>query len=248
MATPKIGYAEAANWMARDVDNETLIYRRFDELATRNLLYLLSELLSLEHQLNELDREDADDEDMDWQMVVCDWEKLGEIVHASNASTVDEMKASKAKTRAELIEKLRQKLEEYYRTLLQQSEIAKLKRPNNRVLSAFKAWFTGVSELSGRETEILNDANDLVALNPAQETDYLSEFLRRKWPIKADARENGVRIGRYEEHSISIAVAVISTLIAAILLIGSIFISSRTTLPSLVSSHSSHPYSPSASG
>ncbi|EQB45488.1 hypothetical protein CGLO_15629 [Colletotrichum gloeosporioides Cg-14] len=117
MATPRIGYAEAASWMARDVDNETLVYRRFDELATRNLLYLQSELLSLEHQLNELDREDAEDEDMDWQMVVCDWEKLGEL---------------------------------------------------------------------------------------------------------ADARENGVRIGRYEEHSISIAVAVISTLIAAILLIGSI--------------------------
>ncbi|KAF0325521.1 hypothetical protein GQ607_007272 [Colletotrichum asianum] len=181
MATPKIGYAEAASWMARDVDNETLIYRRFDELATRNLLYLQSELLSLEHQLNELDREDAEDEDMDWQMVVCDWEKLGELVHSSDTNAADDMQASKAKIRAKLIEKLRQKLEEYYKTLLRQSEIAKLRRPNHRVLSAFKAWFSG-----------------------------------------ADARENGVRIGRYEEHSISIAVAVISTLIAAILLIGSI--------------------------
>ncbi|KAF3807653.1 hypothetical protein GCG54_00007386 [Colletotrichum gloeosporioides] len=222
MATPRIGYAEAASWMARDVDNETLVYRRSDELATRNLLYLQSELLTLEHQLDELDREDAEDEDMDWQMVVCDWEKLGEIVHASDASTADNMQASKANIRAELVDKLRRKLEEYHKTLLRQSEIAKLKRPNDRVLSAFKAWFTGVSELSGRETEILNDANDLVALNPAQETDYLSECLRRKWPIKADARENGVQIGRYEEHSVSVAVALISTLIAAILLIGSI--------------------------
>ncbi|KAF4853530.1 hypothetical protein CGCSCA4_v002346 [Colletotrichum siamense] len=222
MAAQRIGYAEAANWMARDVDNETLIYRRFDELGTRNLLYLQSELLNIEHRLNELDREDAEDEDMDWQMVVCDWEKLGEIVYASGAVAAEEIQASKAKARAQLVEKLCQKLEEYHKTLLRQSEIAKLKRPNNRVLDAFKAWFTGVSELSGRETEILNDANDLVALNPAQETDYLSEFLRRKWPIKADARENGVQIGRYEERSISIAVAVISTLIAATLLIGSI--------------------------
>ncbi|KAK1851575.1 hypothetical protein CCHR01_05773 [Colletotrichum chrysophilum] len=222
MANLKIGYAEAANWMARDVDNETLIYRRFDELATRNLLYLQSEMLSIEHQLSELDKEDAEDEDMDWQMVVCDWEKLGDLVYSSQASTASNIQTSKAKTRADLIKKLRQKLEEYYKALLRQSEIAKLKRPNNRVLGAFKAWFTGVSELSGRETEILNNDGDLVALNPAQETDFLLEYLRRKWPIKADARENGVRIGRYEEHSISIAVAVISTLIAAILLIGSI--------------------------
>ncbi|KAH9238673.1 hypothetical protein K456DRAFT_32142 [Colletotrichum gloeosporioides 23] len=218
MATQKIGYAEAANWMARDVDNETLIYRRFDELATRSLLYLQSELLSLENQLNEFDREDAEDEDMGWQMVVCDWEKLEGLIH----SEADDIQTSKAKARAELIERMRLKLEEYYKTLLRQSEIAKLKRPNDRVLSVFRAWITGVSELSGREREILNGANDLVALNPAQETDFLSEFLRRKWPVKADEQENGVRIGRYEEHSISIAVALISTLIAAILLIGSI--------------------------
>ncbi|KAF4905254.1 hypothetical protein CGCFRS4_v000820 [Colletotrichum fructicola] len=161
MTTHKIGYAEVANWMARDVDNETLIYRRFDELAARNLLYLQSELLGLENQLNELDKQDAEDEDMDWQ-------------------------------------------------------------PKRRVLEAFKAWFTGVSELSGRERDILENANDLIALNPAQETDFLSEYLRRNWPVKADTKQNGVQIGRYEERSISIAVAVISTLIAAILLIGSI--------------------------
>lgn len=100
MTAQRIGYAEAANWMARDVDNETLIYRRFDELGTRNLLYLQSELLSLEHRLNELDREDAEDEDMDWQMVVCDWEKLGKIVHSSEAVAADEIQASKARARA----------------------------------------------------------------------------------------------------------------------------------------------------
>ncbi|KAF4838674.1 hypothetical protein CGCTS75_v000190 [Colletotrichum tropicale] len=39
---------------------------------------------------------------------------------------------------------------------------------------------------------------------------------------QTDTKQNGVQIGRYEERSISIAVAVISTLIAATLLIGSI--------------------------
>ncbi|KAF4870207.1 hypothetical protein CGCSCA1_v010531 [Colletotrichum siamense] len=222
MATHKIGYAEAANWMARDVDNETLIYRRFDELAARNLLHLQSELLSLEYELNELDKQDAEDEDMDWQMVVCDWELLDDLAQSRTTGTGDEIQVSKAKARAELAAKLRHKLEEYYETLLRQSEIAKLDRPKKRVLEAFKAWFTGVSELSGRERDILDNAKDLVALNPAQETDFLSEYLRRNWPLKTDTKQNGVQIGRYEERSISIAVAVISTLIAAFLLIGSI--------------------------
>ncbi|KAF4814759.1 hypothetical protein CGCSCA5_v007596 [Colletotrichum siamense] len=222
MTTHKIGYAEVANWMARDVDNETLIYRRFDELAARNLLYLQSELLGVENQLNELDKQDAEDEDMDWQMVVCDWERLDDLVQSSNTSTADHIQISKARARKELAAKLRRKLEEYYETLIRQSEIAKLHRPKRRVLEAFKAWFTGVSELSGRERDILENANDLIALNPAQETDFLSEYLRRNWPVKTDTKQNGVQIGRYEERSISIAVAVISTLIAAILLIGSI--------------------------
>ncbi|KAI8269736.1 hypothetical protein K4K58_000777 [Colletotrichum sp. SAR11_239] len=159
MATHKIGYAEAANWMARDVDNETLIYRRFDELAARNLLHLQSELLSLEYELNELDKQDAEDEDMDWQMVVCDWELLDDLAQSRTIGTGDEIQVSKAKARAELAAKLRHKLEEY--------------------------------------------------------------LLEEKLALK-DTKQNGVQIGRYEERSISIAVAVISTLIAAILLIGSI--------------------------
>ncbi|KAF4927806.1 hypothetical protein CGCVW01_v002293 [Colletotrichum viniferum] len=114
MATHKIGYAEAANWMARDVDNETLIYRRFDELAARNLLRLQSELPSLEDQLNELDKQDAEDEDMDWQMIICDWELLDDLVRSQDTGTGDEIQVSKAKARAELAAKLRHKLEEYF--------------------------------------------------------------------------------------------------------------------------------------
>lgn len=86
----------------------------------------------------------------------------------------------------------------------------------------------------------LNASSDLVALNTLPEADYLSLFLRQHWlakvrtssaefirrsaymPQEELSRDGLHRIGRFNEKFISIAVAVISILVAAILLIGSI--------------------------
>jgi hypothetical protein len=70
--------------------------------------------------------------------------------------------------------------------LLLQSEIAKLKRPNKRVLDAYRQWFKKpYPALGGQAKTFLDASNDLVALNTSPETDYLSLFLRRHWPAKA---------------------------------------------------------------
>lgn len=72
--------------------------------------------------------------------------------------------------------------------LLLQSEIAKLKRPNQRVLDTFRQWFkTPYPALGGQTKTFLDAPNDLVALNTSPATDYLSLFLRRHWPAKASA-------------------------------------------------------------
>lgn len=34
------GFPAVAAWIARDLDNETFIFRKFDELTARNLLHL----------------------------------------------------------------------------------------------------------------------------------------------------------------------------------------------------------------
>ena len=44
------GYPALAKWIARDPDNETLIFRRFDRLAARNILHLQAQLIALEKQ------------------------------------------------------------------------------------------------------------------------------------------------------------------------------------------------------
>lgn len=55
------GYPSFSKFIARDKD--AAIYRRFENLSSRNLLYLQSELHDLERQLEEIDHEDAKDID-----------------------------------------------------------------------------------------------------------------------------------------------------------------------------------------
>jgi len=98
------GFADVARWITLDPDNETLIYRKFDELAARNLLYLQSELLVLENQLNELDVRDALSEDMDLKDAARTWETMMHRYETSNEET---------RVRMDLIMRIRTKLKEY---------------------------------------------------------------------------------------------------------------------------------------
>jgi len=51
------GYPALAAWIARDPDNETFVFRKFDKLAARNLLCLQSELIELEREIDEQDEQ-----------------------------------------------------------------------------------------------------------------------------------------------------------------------------------------------
>jgi len=211
----KEGFADVARWIAVDPDNETFIYRKFDELAARNLLYLQSELLSFQKQLNELDKSDANSDDMDLKDASRTWETLTQQCDSGN---------EEARVRMDWIVRIRGKLKEYHEALLLQNEIAKLKRPNKRVLDVYRQWFKKpYPVLGGQAKTFLDASDDLVALNTSPEADYLSLFLRRHWPAKKELSRDGLHhIGRFNENSISIAVAVISIFVAAVLLVGSI--------------------------
>ncbi len=130
-------------------------------------------------------------------------------------------------------------------TLVLQSQVAALHRPNRRTLDAFRHWFSKpFPVLGGVAKSLLDDENDLVALKTPPDLDYLSKFLRQHWPTKVSresspqttdpkliqklleqkepARDGVLEIGRFNETSVSIAVNAISILIVAMLLIGSI--------------------------
>ena len=68
------GYSAVAAWIARDPDNETFIFRKFDRLSARNLLYLQSELFALEEKLEQFDRETAESNDIDLKQSARKWD------------------------------------------------------------------------------------------------------------------------------------------------------------------------------
>jgi len=55
------GYGDLADFISSDEDHSTSIYRRFDRLSARNLLYFQSKLAELEARQVQFDIEDAKD-------------------------------------------------------------------------------------------------------------------------------------------------------------------------------------------
>ena len=68
------GYRTFAEFIA--TDDELFVFRRFDRLNARNLLYLQSELIALEKQLSEYDSEDIEDGSKDVILSARCWETL----------------------------------------------------------------------------------------------------------------------------------------------------------------------------
>lgn len=97
------GYPAVAAWMARDPDNETFIYRKFDRLSARNLLNLQSELIYLELKLESFDNETWTSGDQDLKQSARKWETF-----VKNAEVREE-----EKKRMELNREIRIKLREY---------------------------------------------------------------------------------------------------------------------------------------
>ena len=68
------GFASVAAFIAKDPDNTSTIYRRFDRLTARNLLYLQSKLQNLEATQDQLDEEDLRTDDVESKRAATSWE------------------------------------------------------------------------------------------------------------------------------------------------------------------------------
>jgi hypothetical protein len=73
------GYPSLACWIARDPDNETFIFRKFDRLAARNILSLQAQLITLEHQIDQLDEKARRSDDFEARQSLRRWETLTEL-------------------------------------------------------------------------------------------------------------------------------------------------------------------------
>ncbi|KAI8632379.1 hypothetical protein F5Y19DRAFT_462826 [Xylariaceae sp. FL1651] len=209
--------------MAQDSDNETMVFRRFDELTAHNLLYLQCELFDLEERLREMNAAVLAGYDMDQKDAAREWEVL--LLHETGRHMRPEV-VQAAKERMALIREVRAKLKEYHEALLLHSQIVNLHRPNQRVLGALRTWlYQPFPLLGGKARRFLEHKTDLVALKEAVNGDYLSSFLRRHWAHfaqKEPSRDGRSQIARFEERTIILTVNIVTILVSAIFLIGSI--------------------------
>jgi hypothetical protein len=78
MNPPSEGFAAVAEWIARDPDSEAFIFRKFDKLAARNILFLQARIMALERELEALDKEISNTNDMTLKDAARTWEVLVE--------------------------------------------------------------------------------------------------------------------------------------------------------------------------
>ncbi|KAM0724193.1 hypothetical protein Q7P37_000075 [Cladosporium fusiforme] len=213
------GYIDLAQFLARDVDNETYVFRKFERLAARNILYLQGELIKLERDAHELDEEAKDSMDPEVHLSMRCWADLDR--NARDPSREHERRIK------ELADNIERKLRKYYETLMLQRDIAMLESPSPRVLTALREWMhpsprspESLPNLDGRDGDMFKDKHDLVALRPPSDKDVLSRMLRNHWPLPSErlSSRNSDPFRHFEERHLTWVVTSVSVTIAAILL------------------------------
>ncbi|KAL3490637.1 hypothetical protein BJX62DRAFT_251850 [Aspergillus germanicus] len=208
------GYPALSSWLSRDPDDEGFIFRRFSRLSARNLLNLQSQLISIEKELEDLDRESRQTQDVGLRR----WETFeNQLKDASNKL---------AQRRKKLYDELEDKMKNYQEALMLQSTVSNLRHPRPRVFAAFQEWFSGGSQgkaaiLNGRAATMLDDPQDLAALRTPADEDVLSRTLQDHWPLPGRKFDTGT-ISHFQERHVMIVVAVISVITSAALLVGAI--------------------------
>lgn len=107
------GFGDLAKFISSDIDGDTAIFRRFDHLSSRNLLYLQSELAELESLQKLYDEEDANDgfKTSNWKDIRAsgrDWAAFDAGAQDINSPIHDRLQKRMA-----LVLKIREKLKEY---------------------------------------------------------------------------------------------------------------------------------------
>ncbi|KAF2472379.1 uncharacterized protein BDR25DRAFT_333263 [Lindgomyces ingoldianus] len=211
------GYASFAEFIERDP--ELAIYRRFQHLSARNILYLQSELVEAEKRLAEFDKEDREQKKSNTDVMLCTrcWISL-----RSEATRSD-----RAEKRETLILKIRLLMKEYHEAILLQSQVMQLENPLSRTWEVFRKWYSKsrplIEDFNGMQAMKLAD---FVALRPALERDRLSQFLHKYGGYATFlCKGNGnsaSSVHYFSEQHISQIVTFIGVLTSAILLIGAI--------------------------
>lgn len=161
------GFASLASFIANDGDHKPSVYKRFDKLATRDLLYYQSQLSALEALQNEYDIQDSIDIEKNdagsegrrrWiQKCAESWsafEQASSTPIPSPGATggglgTQDPDGNTWKPRMELAMKIRTTLKDYREALIQESTLLSLQRPSHQTMTAMSNYFHQPSQELG---------------------------------------------------------------------------------------------------
>ncbi|KAH7410584.1 hypothetical protein BKA64DRAFT_357892 [Cadophora sp. MPI-SDFR-AT-0126] len=207
-------YATFSDFIASDT--ELSLYRNFNTLSSRNLLYLQSCLIELENRLKEFDQEDSDQLDNDVLLSAKCWETF-------SARAKEHPREAE---RMEIILDIKVKMKEYHEALLLQSQVLKLPKPSNRVFRVFQNWFETERPFVGYGHDILENANEFVALSPSTDQDFMTRFLQNLGGrcLPGSRHEQSGEVKYYSSTLISRIVTIITVIAASIVIDGAIVV------------------------
>lgn len=198
------GFGSLADFMSSDGDHSTVVYRRFDRLAARDLLYYQSELMRLEELQDKYDIEDAknvlcpdSDHGLDIRSYARDWEKLKLAAESTSPTGVGIPSGSVKErwaARMKLAKEIRETLKAYREALLQESTLLALRQPSHQTMTALSGYFHH-RDRDGRDFAMLSGSSrglypwamtksqiassDYISLSQHHSSDLLTSFLTK---------------------------------------------------------------------
>ncbi|KAH6663075.1 hypothetical protein B0J14DRAFT_280064 [Halenospora varia] len=225
---PVNGFPRVADKIASDPDKTTTIYRRYDRLSARNLLFLEAEIAELEAQQNKYDNDDLVAINQVGIECHSDWTKFERYANEKDGN--GKHTQQRQAVRMELALKIKGKLKEYHEALAVHQTLLNSKPPASTTVKAMRNWFLDINsgkmdprpQLWGSSETKYDDIHDLVALRVPADQDRLSDFIFNNFGVFFQTEAHDGHSAYISERSIAKCVAIISSILSAILLFGSI--------------------------
>ena len=210
------GFAQVTEEITKDPDHGWKIFKRFDRLTTRNLLYLQAKLSSLEAKQIAYDQEVLLSGDIDSKTAATSWEDFQRLAEADGHD--------REKKGMSLAREIEQTLETYHSALKRYSRILDLPKPAPTTLKALKRFrASSRGTLRKESSTVLDDEDDLVGLVAPASQDRLTTFILERFAwlfVTSQTTPQGTAYVRAK--TLARIVTLLSTLLAAVLLIGAV--------------------------
>ncbi|KAI9857215.1 MAG: hypothetical protein M1813_008577 [Trichoglossum hirsutum] len=136
-------------------DHNFMVYRGFNYLHARCLLYQQDELVALERELDEMDREDDSKGKMEREK------------RSLKSRDLDNARAGQP--RKTLLKEIKDKLSEYDEFISKAKNIASLQQPSKRDYQSVRRWFKNQQPLVDEEQDFIRCKEDLITLRHGRE-------------------------------------------------------------------------------